>query len=95
MISVVNYADVKLPQDDKGNSWVYDFYSISLKRNIGGKIRYGQLKYDFDEGIMFFIAPGQVFSIERDGVITGERSGWILMIHPDYFWNTSLARIIK
>lgn len=95
LISVVNFADVKLTQDHQGNSWVYDFYSISLKRNIGGKIRYGQQEYDFDEGIMFFIAPGQVFSIERDVEAAGERSGWMLMIHPDFFWNTSLAKSIK
>ncbi|MEO3407524.1 helix-turn-helix domain-containing protein [Mucilaginibacter sp. CAU 1740] len=95
LISVVNFADVRLTQDHQGNSWVYDFYSISLKRNIGGKIRYGQQEYDFDEGIMFFIAPGQVFSIERDPEVKGERSGWMLMIHPDFFWNTTLAKTIK
>ncbi|GAA4312601.1 AraC family transcriptional regulator [Mucilaginibacter gynuensis] len=95
LISVVNFADVRLTQDHQGNSWVYDFYSISLKRNIGGKIKYGQQEYDFDEGIMFFIAPGQVFSIERDAEVKGERSGWMLMIHPDFFWNTSLAKSIK
>ncbi|QJD97338.1 helix-turn-helix transcriptional regulator [Mucilaginibacter robiniae] len=95
LISVVNFADVRLTQDHQGNSWVYDFYSISLKRNIGGKIRYGQQAYDFDEGIMFFIAPGQVFSIERDADARGERSGWMLMIHPDFFWNTTLAKSIK
>jgi AraC-like DNA-binding protein len=95
LISVVNYADVDLAPEYYGKSWVFDFYFISLKRNISGKIRYGQQEYDFDEGVMFFIAPGQVFSIERDAHAAADRSGWMLLIHPDFFWNTSLAKDIK
>jgi len=95
LISIVNYADVQIPPKHQGNSWVFDFYFISLKRNIGGKIKYGQQEYDFDEGIMFFIAPGQVFSIERDTEATAERSGWMLLIHPDFLWNTALAKNIN
>ena len=33
-----------------------DLYCISLKRNVKGKIRYGQGTYDFDEGVMIFTA---------------------------------------
>lgn len=96
LISIVNYADVSLAPELQGNSWVFDFYFVSLKRNIGAKIKYGQQAYDFDEGIMFFIAPGQVFSIERDATeAPAEKSGWMLLIHPDFFWNTALAKNIK
>lgn len=95
LISIVNYADVKLSAEDMGYSWVLDFYFISLKRNIGGMIMYGQQTYDFDEGVMFFIAPGQVFSITRDAESTEEKSGWMLLIHPDFFWNSTLAKNIK
>lgn len=41
-----------------------------LKRNISAK-KYGQQEYDFDEGIIFYCARGQVFSIERDANATG------------------------
>jgi AraC-like DNA-binding protein len=95
LISIVNFADVNLSPEFNNSSWVFDFYQISLKRNIGGKIKYGQQEYDFDEGIMFFISPGQVFSIERDADTPGEKSGWMLLIHPDFFWNTALAKNIK
>lgn len=95
LISVIDYSQVNLLPEYRDNSWVFDFYFISLKRNISGKINYGQLTYDFDEGVMFFIAPGQVFSIERDHDAPGGRSGWMLLIHPDFFWNTSLAKAIK
>lgn len=95
LISVVDYAKVDIMPDLRDKSWMFDFYFISLKKNLSAKIKYGQKSYDFDEGVMFFIAPGQVFRIERDPVPAQERSGWMLLIHPDFFWKTSLAKEIK
>lgn len=97
LISVINYADIKRPTDITEVSWIFDFYQISVKRGIDGKFKYGQQEYDFDfeEGVMFFIAPNQVFSIQIDNHITKKRSGWILLIHPDFLWNTPLAKTIK
>src|SRR5687768_12771535 len=86
LISVVNYADVHLLPEYYDRSWVFDFYFISLKRNIGGSIIYGQQEYDFDEGVMFFIGPGQVFSIGRRPGDLPDKSGWMLLIHPDFLW---------
>ena len=39
-------------------------FTIALKRNFTGKIKYGQQEYDFDEDIMTFMSPGQVRRIE-------------------------------
>ena len=44
---------------------------------------------------MFFIAPGQVFKIEVEPNSTHKRSGWFLLIHPDFLWNTPLAKTIR
>ncbi|MEJ7558853.1 MAG: helix-turn-helix domain-containing protein [Pedobacter sp.] len=94
MISVINLADVKnMPPGE--NSIILDFYSIALKRNFGAKVRYGQQEYDFDEGIMFFIAPGQIFRIEVGKDIPIDQSGWMLLVHPDFLWNTPLSKIIR
>ncbi len=95
LISVVNYADVVLSPDNNHINWVLDFYSISLKRDVTVKFRYGQQKYDFDEGIMYFIAPGQVFNIEVPAENQPKRSGWMLLIHPDFLWNTPLSKHIR
>jgi len=95
LISVVNYAEVHMLPEYQGKSWVFDFYFISMKRNIGAMIKYGQQEYDFDEGIMFFIAPGQVFSVERDPNEPADKAGWMLLIHPDFLWNTALAKSIR
>lgn len=94
LISLIDYRTIKHSPENNAVSWVFDFYLIALKKNIDAKFRYGQQEYDFDEGTMFFIAPGQVFRIEvnRDHP---DRSGWMLLIHPDFLWNTPLAKSIK
>ncbi len=93
LISVVRVEDIELSYE--AMTLVQDYYSISLKRNFSGKFRYGQQEYDFDEGIMLFVAPGQVFQIQHDPNNVRKQTGWMLLIHPDFFWNTPLARSIK
>jgi len=95
LISVVDYASIKHSPDYNQISWVLDFYSISLKRASNAKMKYGQQEYDFDEGVMFFMAPGQVFSVQVNDDSVPRHSGWILLIHPDFLWHTSLAKSIK
>jgi AraC family transcriptional regulator, transcriptional activator of pobA len=95
LVSIINMDAIKQAPHDNSISLVFDFYSISLKRNFNAKIKYGQLQYDFDEGIMFFISPGQVFGIEVDSDVKLKLSGWLLLIHPDFLWNTHLAKAIK
>lgn len=97
LISLVDYRQIRHSPENNRISWVQSFYTIALKRNVCGKFRYGQQEYDFDEGLMSFIAPGQVFSVE---VLDSEEeivqpSGWLLLVHPDFLWNTPLAKHIK
>ncbi len=93
LVSVVNFESVKGFSCDKSTSVVQDFYSIALKRNFNGKIKYGQQHYDFDEGVLIFISPGQVFTIEAQA--EWQHTGWLLLVHPDFLWNTPLAKKMK
>jgi AraC-like DNA-binding protein len=95
LVSVINFDTIKHLPNNKSISLVFGFYSISLKRNFNAKMKYGQQQYDFDEGIMFFISPGQVFGIEVDKAEELRHSGWLLLIHPDFLWNMPLAKTIK
>jgi AraC family transcriptional regulator, transcriptional activator of pobA len=95
LISVINFESIKHLPSDGSNNIVFDFYSISLKRNFNGKFKYGQQDYDFDEGILFFIAPGQVFRAEIEKEEALRHTGWMILIHPDFLWNTPLAKSIK
>lgn len=97
LISVVDYALVAAAKKGQvGQPMVADYYSVSVKRGLNGKMRYGQQEYDFDEGVMYFLAPGQV--LQPGPPHTDEEtkpSGWILLIHPDFLWNTPLAKNIR
>ncbi len=95
LISVVDYTDIKLSADESAVNVVLDFYSISIKRGVNGKMKYGQQQYDFDEGVMFFLAPNQVFGVTQSPAAAPNHSGWILLVHPDFFWSTPLAKLIK
>jgi len=94
LISVIDYSDMLTVQQENPFSWYNDFYSISSKRTTNTKLRYGQQEYDFDAGVLFFIAPGQVFSVETDGVEKPEHSGWLLLVHPEFLAGSSLAKTI-
>ncbi len=95
LISVVDFAPLKLLPGNDSMSWAFDFYSISLKRGSSAPIKYGHQEYDFDEGTMFFLSPGQVFKIEAEHNPGSKLSGWMLLIHADFLWNTPLAKSIK
>ncbi|GEN75272.1 helix-turn-helix domain-containing protein [Chryseobacterium hagamense] len=95
LISLVDYSLLQFPEDTRAVNMVMDFYSVALKRDIGAKLHYGQQIYDFDEGLMSFISPGQVLRIERDPDSLNSGSGYLLQIHPDFLWGSSLAKNIK
>lgn len=96
LISVVDFALISAAKKHQPvRTIVGDYYTISVKRGLGGKMRYGQQEYDFDEGIMYFMAPGQLLQTSPPPEPGVEPSGWILLIHPDFLWGTSLAKTIK
>jgi len=97
LISIITMDDFTHLPDHSAMNAVFDFYFIALKRMKGVKYKYGQLHYDFeDDGILFFMSPNQVLSIEIIEEDNPEKpSGWILLIHPDFIWNTPLAKGIK
>ena len=94
LLSLIDYGKTKILPEYIGEHWTFDFYSIGIKRNVG-TLRYGQQEYDFNEGILSFISPGQRLSIEPNNKKNLKPAGWLLLIHPDFFWNTTLANSIK
>ncbi len=91
LISIVDVS--KFTNDSGVNAVIFDFYVVSLKRGCNNLL-YGQQKYDFDEGLMAFMAPGQILRGEEGG-IPAHLKGWMLFIHPDFLWNTPLVKKIK
>lgn len=95
LISVIDFEVIKHIPDSGTVNYICDFYCISLKKDANAKMKYGQQQYDYDEGAMLFMSPGQIFGIE---IAEGEElrhSGWVLLIHPDFLWHSALAKKIS
>ncbi|MGD1318084.1 helix-turn-helix domain-containing protein [Chryseobacterium sp. 2R14A] len=93
LISLVDYSQVEYQIEESEISWIQDLYFIGFKRDLQGKLHYGQSQYDFDGGLLCFIAPRQLVKmiIEK---YDKKPSGYLLAFHPDFIWNTPLAKTI-
>ncbi|WP_317130574.1 helix-turn-helix domain-containing protein [Chitinophaga japonensis] len=65
---------------------------MALKREVKGKIRYGQQHYDYDKGVLSFTAPNQVQQLDLQNMECG--SGYLLIFHPDFLLQHTLANNI-
>lgn len=96
LFSVIDISTPMQMQEEEPVNMTMDFYSIAVKKMSNVKVKYGQQYLDFNEGVMSFMAPRQVFSIGiNDETIETQRSGWVIYIHPDFLWDTPLAKVIK
>ncbi len=71
-------------------------YGIFLKDIKNADIVYGRHQYDYQQGTLIFIAPGQIVGLgsRQEGEIF-QPTGWGLMFHPDFLHGTSLSKHIK
>lgn len=92
LISVMNYGDAKFDPKDYEQGIILNFYKISFKTSFSGKLKYGQGYYDFEEGGMSFISPGQLLKMDEE---EADYSGMTLHIHPDFIRNYPLNSSIK
>lgn len=71
----------------------YEFYTIFLKKIHCGDLRYGLGNYDYEEGTLIFLAPGQVIGQNNDEYY--QPQGIALVFHPDLLLGTSLGKNIS
>ncbi|QMW04938.1 helix-turn-helix domain-containing protein [Spirosoma foliorum] len=93
LFSILRFEDMPRVNNDARVRLIFDFFHIVLKKDCPGKLQYGQTPYDFDEGVMSFFAPRQVSILEPGDVLA--KSGWLLMIHPDFFRTFPVGKKIK
>jgi AraC-like DNA-binding protein len=89
LVSMIDLSDAD-PRQYRRMS--YDFYTIFLKEIKCGDLRYGCNYYDYDEGTLIFLAPGQVIGENKDG--TYQPMGQALVFHADFILGTSLGKRI-
>ena len=73
---------------------LYGLYAIFLKDVKCGELRYGRQYYDYQDGTLIFVAPGQVFGADDDGEMF-QPTGYLLLFHPDLLRDTPLGRLMK
>lgn len=92
LISLVENKDNEIDSSKLPGSFIYNFYKISYKKNLSGKLKYGQSYYDFDEGGLFFKAPNQVSANAENNQ---DHKGFTLLFHPDFIAAYPLAKKIR
>jgi len=91
LVSVFEFSKMKLIPEAMAH---YGFYCVFLKEAICGDLKYGCNYYDYQEGTLVFIAPGQIVGIgNKPG--SPKPKGWGLLFHPDIIRGTSVGRNIK
>ena len=94
LLTIIDLAQTRnLPRPAVLTPIVQQLYTVWLKKNLKGRLHYGHQSYDFGEGVLGFLAPGQVFAVDASLDIS-EVSGWMLVFHPDLLGKYPLSKKI-
>jgi len=91
---LVSVVDLSKADPRPGSKMYFGFYTVFLKDVDCGDLVYGRHTYDYQEGTLVFIAPGQVAGVNTRGDHY-QPKGYALVFHPDLIHGTSLGRRIQ
>ena len=91
---LVSVIDLSKAHPRQGSRMYFGFYTVFLKDVKCGDMQYGRHTYDYQEGTLVFLAPGQVAGVNSNGE-TYQPKGYALVFHPDLIHGTSLGRHIQ
>jgi len=91
---LVSVVDLSKANPRQGSQMYFGFYTIFLKEVKCGDLVYGRHTYDYQEGTLVFLAPGQVVGVNSNGE-TYQPKGYALVFHPDLIHGTSLGKHIQ
>jgi len=91
---LVSVVDLSKVAPMKPGNYHFGIYAIYLKELKCGELRYGRSVYDYQEGTLLFISPGQVIGVQPTDFPVSEPKGWALLFHPALIRGTPLGRAI-
>ncbi|WP_132055355.1 helix-turn-helix domain-containing protein [Pseudocnuella soli] len=91
---LVSVVDLSKAEPRQGSRMYFGFYTIFLKDVKCGDLTYGRHTYDYQEGTLVFLAPGQVAGVNSNGEYY-QPKGHALVFHPDLLPGTALGRTIQ
>ena len=90
---LVSVLDLSKADPRHGYKMSFGIYTIILKEVQCGDLMYGKNTYDYQEGTLVFIGPGQVIDVSNKKDLY-QPFGQALTFHPDLIRGTALARQI-
>jgi len=90
LVSVIDFSKV---QPILGTRNQFGFYCVFLKEVKCGDLKYGCGYYDYEEGTLVFIAPGQILGVQSKVFV--QPKGWAFLFHPDLIRGTTLGHTMK
>lgn len=93
LVSVIRMKDFPPNQYEGGIKVRTDLYFITLKDGMEGSMSYGRSSYDFTNGTLLFMAPGQVME-SHDYEVPADSNGWMIAFHPDLIRRFPLGKHI-
>jgi len=91
---LITVLDLSKAEPMPARTFNFNLFAIYLKELHCGELKYGRNHYDYQEGTLVFIAPGQVLGVQP-GVKTFAPKGRALLFHPDLIRGTSLGKHIQ
>ena len=91
---LVSVVDLSKADPRKASSMYFGFYTVFLKEVKCGDLRYGRHTYDYQEGTLVFIAPGQIISVDNSGEAY-QPKGYALVFHADLIHGSTLGKHIQ
>ncbi len=92
LVSVLRTSECNMPKQIVGQRSAANLYMIALKGSHCG-IQYGRKHYDFEEGVLVFSAPNQVYTVTQEPEADDDK-GWMLFFHPDLIRKSPLGESI-
>lgn len=86
----ISVVDLSKAAPRSGSRMYFGFYTIFLKEVKCGDLIYGRHTYDYQEGTLVFMAPGQLAGINNNEIY--QPKGYALVFHPDFIHGTSLGK---
>lgn len=90
---LVNVIDFSKADRRTGNKMYFDLYCVFLKDVKCGDLKYGKQTYDYQEGTLVFVSPGQVIDV-LNKTDEYQPMGHGLVFHPDLLLGSPLAKLM-
>lgn len=91
---LVSVIDLSRAKPRRMSRSYFGFYTVMLKDVKCGDLHYGKHTYDYQEGTLVFLAPGQIAGLDDIGELYYPK-GHALAFHPDLIRGTSLGQHIQ